>query len=48
MFFYNEPDSEGGQIQTIAEDPYFYNTSLLLNMDSDFIDSSIYQNTFLQ
>ena len=44
MFFYNEPDNEGGQIQTIAEDPYFYNTSLLLNMDNDFSDSSIYGN----
>jgi len=44
MFFYNEPDNEGAQIQAI-EDPYFYNTSLLLNMDSNFSDSSVYQNS---
>jgi len=34
MFFYSEPD-------IVTQDPYFYNTSLLLNMDSDFSDSSV-------
>jgi len=38
MFFYSEPD-------IVTQDPYFYNTSLLLNMDSNFSDSSVYQNS---
>ena len=45
MFFYNESDSEVSIVQPVASDPYFYNTSLLLKMDSDFSDSSVHQHT---
>lgn len=45
MFFYNESDSEVSQAALATSDPYFYNTSLLLKMDSDFSDSSIHQHT---
>ena len=44
MFFYNESDSEVSQVQPTVSDPYFYNTSLLLKMDSDFSDSSVHQH----
>ena len=45
MFFYNEDDTEVSYQQPgESVDPYFYNTSLLLNMDNDFSDSSIYGN----
>jgi hypothetical protein len=46
MFFYNEDDTEVSFEQPgESVDPYFYSTSLLLKMDSDFSDSSVYQNS---
>ena len=45
MFFYNESDSETSQIGGGSTDEHFDNVSLLLNMDSDFSDSSTYNHT---
>ena len=45
MFFYNESDNEVSYQVPVVSDPYFYNTSLLLKMDSDFSDSSVHQHT---
>lgn len=40
MFFYNEDNTEVSPNIFGTTDPYFSNVSLLLNMDSDFTDSS--------